>query len=170
VNDGIADAGSGQRASQPPIEGLADVRAFALQPIVDPRQVERSQEGEAVAALRSRCAGVERRVAEQHVGVRGNRKRRRIRYHDAMLRGLGNAACLLVRADLFRALGGFDSLLSTAQMPPGMPVATVAINGAQNAGLLAAQILALSDPELAERLVAFRERQTASIPETVEDL
>jgi phosphoribosylaminoimidazole carboxylase PurE protein len=53
-------------------------------------------------------------------------------------------------------LGGFDSLLSTVQMPPGMPVATVAINGAQNAGLLAAQILALSDAELAQRLKARR--------------
>ncbi len=49
-------------------------------------------------------------------------------------------------------LGGLDSLLSTVQMPPGLPVATVAIGGAQNAGLLAAAILALSDPELAKRL------------------
>ena len=43
------------------------------------------------------------------------------------------------------ALSGFDSLLSTVQMPPGMPVATVAVNGAENAGLLAAQIAALAD-------------------------
>jgi 5-(carboxyamino)imidazole ribonucleotide mutase len=50
------------------------------------------------------------------------------------------------------ALGGFDSLLSTLQMPSGVPVATVAVNGAANAAVLAAQILALSDPELAERL------------------
>jgi len=50
------------------------------------------------------------------------------------------------------ALGGFDSLLSTVQMPSGVPVATVAVNGAVNAAVLAAQILALSDPELAERL------------------
>lgn len=49
-------------------------------------------------------------------------------------------------------LGGFDSLLSTVQMPPGLPVATVAIGGAQNAALLAAAILALSDPELGKRL------------------
>jgi 5-(carboxyamino)imidazole ribonucleotide mutase len=49
-------------------------------------------------------------------------------------------------------LGGFDALLSTVQMPSGVPVATVAVNGAANAGVLAAQILALSDPELAERL------------------
>ena len=50
------------------------------------------------------------------------------------------------------ALGGFDALLATVQMPSGVPVATVAINGAANAAVLAAQILALSDPELAERL------------------
>jgi len=49
-------------------------------------------------------------------------------------------------------LGGLDALLSTAQMPSGVPVATVAINGAADAAVLAAQILALSDPELAERL------------------
>ncbi len=49
-------------------------------------------------------------------------------------------------------LGGLDALLATVQMPSGVPVATVAINGAANAAVLAAQILALSDPELAERL------------------
>lgn len=70
-----------------------------------------------------------------------------------------------------KALKGMDSLLSIVQMPAGVPVATLAIGeaGARNAGLLAAQILALSDPALAERLARFRERQTASIPETVED-
>ncbi len=50
------------------------------------------------------------------------------------------------------ALNGFDSLLSTVQMPSGVPVATVAVNGAANAAVLAAQILALSDPDLAPRL------------------
>ena len=49
-------------------------------------------------------------------------------------------------------LGGFDALLATVQMPPGVPVATVAVNGAANAAVLAAQILALSDSELAGRL------------------
>ena len=49
-------------------------------------------------------------------------------------------------------LGGFDALLATVQMPSGVPVATVAVNGAANAAVLAAQILALSDPVLAERL------------------
>jgi 5-(carboxyamino)imidazole ribonucleotide mutase len=71
-----------------------------------------------------------------------------------------------------KALKGMDSLLSIAQMPAGVPVGTLAIGeaGARNAGLLAAQILALSDPALAERLAAFRARQTASVAETVEDL
>ena len=49
-------------------------------------------------------------------------------------------------------LGGFDALLATVQMPSGVPVATVAVNGTANAAVLAAQILALSDPELARRL------------------
>ena len=53
-------------------------------------------------------------------------------------------------------LDGVDALLSTVQMPSGMPVATVAINGAANAALLAVQILALSEPVLAEKLVAAR--------------
>jgi 5-(carboxyamino)imidazole ribonucleotide mutase len=54
------------------------------------------------------------------------------------------------------SLGGFDSLLSTVQMPPGMPVATVAIGGAENAGLLAAQIIAVSDPAVAAKVEAER--------------
>ena len=60
-------------------------------------------------------------------------------------------------------LGGLDSLLSIVQMPKGMPVATVAIGNATNAGLLAASILALSDAGLAERLAAWRARQTESV-------
>jgi 5-(carboxyamino)imidazole ribonucleotide mutase len=70
-----------------------------------------------------------------------------------------------------KALKGMDSLLSIAQMPAGVPVGTLAIGeaGARNAGLLAAQILALSDPELAVRLAAFRAGQTAGVAETVED-
>lgn len=70
-----------------------------------------------------------------------------------------------------KALKGLDSLLSIVQMPGGVPVATLAIGeaGAKNAGLLAAQILALNDPALMERLAAFRDDQTASVLETVED-
>ncbi|MDR2428645.1 MAG: 5-(carboxyamino)imidazole ribonucleotide mutase [Candidatus Margulisbacteria bacterium] len=54
-------------------------------------------------------------------------------------------------------LGGLDSLLSIVQMPKGVPVATVAINGAQNAGILAAQICALTDAKLAQALTAYKE-------------
>ena len=54
-------------------------------------------------------------------------------------------------------LGGLDALLSTVQMPTGVPVATVAIDGAANAGYLAIGILAGSDPSLAAKLTAYRE-------------
>jgi phosphoribosylaminoimidazole carboxylase PurE protein len=60
-------------------------------------------------------------------------------------------------------LGGLDSLLSIVQMPRGIPVATVAIGNADNAALLAAQILALSDPALGSRLAGRRAAQTASV-------
>ncbi|MFI4975582.1 MAG: 5-(carboxyamino)imidazole ribonucleotide mutase [Caulobacterales bacterium] len=70
---------------------------------------------------------------------------------------------------LTKALNGMDSLLSIAQMPAGVPVGTLAIGeaGARNAGLLAARILALSDPDLAERVAAHRRRQTESVGEAV---
>jgi 5-(carboxyamino)imidazole ribonucleotide mutase len=70
-----------------------------------------------------------------------------------------------------RALKGQDSLLSIVQMPAGIPVGTLAIGeaGAANAGLLAAAILATCNPELAERLKAFRAAQTASVAETPSD-
>jgi phosphoribosylaminoimidazole carboxylase PurE protein len=60
-------------------------------------------------------------------------------------------------------LGGLDSLLSIVQMPRGIPVATVAIGNAENAGLLAAAILALSDEDLAGRLAAYRRNQTDAV-------
>lgn len=60
-------------------------------------------------------------------------------------------------------LGGLDSLLSIVQMPRGIPVATVAIGNATNAGLLAAAILALADPALAGRLAAWRADQTEAV-------
>lgn len=60
-------------------------------------------------------------------------------------------------------LRGLDSLLSIVQMPKGIPVATVAIGGAENAGLLAAQILALYDPNIARRIQRYRTAQTESV-------
>lgn len=62
-------------------------------------------------------------------------------------------------------LDGLDALLSTVQMPSGMPVATVAIDGAQNAALLAAQMLALSDEALADKLSAMRAKQRQAVIE-----
>lgn len=62
-------------------------------------------------------------------------------------------------------LDGLDALLSTVQMPSGMPVATVAIDGAANAALLAAQILAVSDAELAAKLRAMRQKQHDAVVE-----
>ena len=58
-------------------------------------------------------------------------------------------------------LGGADALYSIVQMPPGVPVATVGIDSARNAAILAAQILALSHPDIAEKLDALREEQSA---------
>lgn len=70
-----------------------------------------------------------------------------------------------------RALSGVDSLYSILQMPRGFPVATMAIGaaGAANAGLMAAGILALNDPALAQRLDAWRSALSASIPEEPRD-
>ncbi|MCU7796567.1 MAG: 5-(carboxyamino)imidazole ribonucleotide mutase [Candidatus Thiodiazotropha sp. (ex Myrtea spinifera)] len=64
-------------------------------------------------------------------------------------------------------LSGEDSLLSIVQMPPGVPVATVAINGARNAGILATQILATAQPELRDRVTAFKQALEAMVMEKV---
>ena len=68
-----------------------------------------------------------------------------------------------------KALAGVDSLYSILQMPKGYPVATMAIGGAANAGLMAASILALQDAALAQRLDAWRDALSASIPEEPKD-
>ena len=60
-------------------------------------------------------------------------------------------------------LDGLDALLSTVQMPSGMPVATVAIDGAANAALLAAQIIALSDDALQKKIIELRREQTEKV-------
>ncbi|MES9944171.1 MAG: 5-(carboxyamino)imidazole ribonucleotide mutase [Candidatus Thiodiazotropha sp.] len=66
------------------------------------------------------------------------------------------------------ALSGEDSLLSIVQMPPGVPVATVAINGARNAGILAAQILSTAQPELRQRIIDFKQALEAMVMSKVE--
>jgi 5-(carboxyamino)imidazole ribonucleotide mutase len=63
-------------------------------------------------------------------------------------------------------LKGMDSLLSIVQMPKGVPVATVAIGGARNAGLLAVQILASHDPELLRRMIAYKEGMAEEVRRT----
>lgn len=68
-----------------------------------------------------------------------------------------------------KALSGVDSLYSILQMPKGYPVATMAIGGAANAGLMAAAILAVSDDALAAKLDAWRDALSASIPEEPKD-
>lgn len=65
---------------------------------------------------------------------------------------------------------GLDALLSIAQMPPGVPVATVAINGAKNAGLLAVQILALSDKSLQEKFIVYKSKMKEVVGKKSDEL
>ena len=67
-------------------------------------------------------------------------------------------------------LDGVDALYSIIQMPPGIPVATVAINGAMNAAILAVQMLALSDPELAQKFANYKESLKNKIVKANQDL
>lgn len=69
-----------------------------------------------------------------------------------------------------RDLGGLDSLLSIAQMPPGVPVATMAIGGAKNAGILAAEIIALRYSEIEEKLKAFKEKLADEVKKQQESI
>ena len=68
------------------------------------------------------------------------------------------------------SIDGWDSILSILQMPNGIPVATVALNAAKNAGLLAAQILATADVELSKRLIAYKEELKEKIEQTAKEL
>lgn len=71
------------------------------------------------------------------------------------------------------AIKGVDALYATVQMPPGIPVATVAINGARNAGILAAQVIGSSRPEVREKIMAFKEqlaRQVEAKSEKLQEL
>lgn len=99
-----------------------------------------------------------------------------------IIAGAGGAAHLAgVCASLFplpiigvpvqaKTLDGLDSLLSTVQMPPGVPVASIGINAAKNAGLLAIQILATSDKDLEEKMVAYKNKMSAEIKAKSEKL
>jgi 5-(carboxyamino)imidazole ribonucleotide mutase len=68
------------------------------------------------------------------------------------------------------SLEGLDAMLAILQMPPGIPVATVAINGAQNAAILATEILAIADPELHKRMLAFKEDLKTKVVKANEEL
>lgn len=67
-----------------------------------------------------------------------------------------------------KTMSGIDSLYSIVQMPPGVPVATVAINGAKNAGILAAQILSVADKILAQKVAAFKESMRSEVVKKAE--
>ncbi len=69
-----------------------------------------------------------------------------------------------------KAMKGIDSLLSIAQMPPGIPVATVAVNGAKNAGILAASILGAGDPEILDIVRAYKEKMKGEVMAKAEKL
>lgn len=68
------------------------------------------------------------------------------------------------------SLDGMDALLAIVQMPPGIPVATVGINGARNAGILAAQILAAADPDMAVKMDQFKEGLKAKVIKANDEL
>ena len=68
------------------------------------------------------------------------------------------------------SIDGWDSVLSILQMPNGIPVATVALNAAKNAGILAAQILAVADENIAKNVIKFKNDLKAKIEESAEDL
>jgi 5-(carboxyamino)imidazole ribonucleotide mutase len=68
------------------------------------------------------------------------------------------------------SIRGIDSLLSIAQMPGGVPVATVAIDGAHNAGILAAQIIATGDPALMKKVIAFKEKLREKIYKSADEV
>ena len=90
---------------------------------------------------------------------------------EVIIAGAGMAAHLPgVIAAMNASLDGMDALLAIAQMPPGIPVATTAINGAMNAGILAAQILAVGDNALKAKIVDFKESLKKKIVDANQEL
>lgn len=76
----------------------------------------------------------------------------------------------VIGVPLTGSLEGLDAMLAMIQMPPGIPVATVALNGAMNAGILAVQILSVADPDLAERFVAYKQNLAQKIVKANKEL
>ncbi|MDQ3193175.1 MAG: AIR carboxylase family protein, partial [Bacteroidota bacterium] len=68
------------------------------------------------------------------------------------------------------SIDGWDSILSILQMPNGVPVATVALNAAQNAGILAAQILAVNDPQLLKKITYFKDNLKKKVLDSAEEV
>ena len=68
------------------------------------------------------------------------------------------------------SIEGWDSILSILQMPNGVPVATVALNAAKNAGILAAEILAIADNDLSQKLIAFKNEMTAEVEQKAKNI
>jgi 5-(carboxyamino)imidazole ribonucleotide mutase len=68
------------------------------------------------------------------------------------------------------SIDGWDSILSILQMPPGIPVATVALNGAKNAGILAAQIVAVASPSLQSKLSAYKDSLREKVEQSIENI
>ena len=75
----------------------------------------------------------------------------------------------VIGVPLSASLDGVDAFLAIVQMPPGIPVATVAIDGARNAGILAAEILSVSDDTLRQKIIAWRKAHADALPENPED-
>jgi len=75
----------------------------------------------------------------------------------------------VIGVPLSASLDGMDSLLAIVQMPPGIPVATVAVDGAKNAGILAAEILSVSDDGLRDKMITWRKAQADALPEDPQD-
>ncbi len=87
---------------------------------------------------------------------------------EVIIAGAGGSASMTVLPVIgvpvkTKTMDGLDSLLSIAQMPPGIPVATVAVNGAKNAGLLAIQILALNDKNLNKKITAYKKKMNNEV-------
>lgn len=76
----------------------------------------------------------------------------------------------VIGVPLTGSIEGLDAMLAMIQMPPGIPVATVALNGAMNAGILAVQILSVADPELAERFVQYKKNLALKIVKANKEL
>lgn len=83
-----------------------------------------------------------------------------------ILAGLTTLPVIGVPIKSSNSLDGWDSILSILQMPSGVPVATVALNGAKNAGILAAQIIGTSDQKITENLVQFKEKMKEKVEES----